>query len=116
LQTVAGLSLVKRLLPILDMLTDAQKHLQDAGLAITINEFISALKEEGVNRIEAGPGMVFDTNVHEAVEVVDGEDGKIIDEVLSGWKYNNDGLVIRPAKVKVGKNLDKQEIQKEENQ
>jgi molecular chaperone GrpE len=102
LQTVAGLALIKRLLPLLDMLNDAQKHLQDSGLAITINEFVNALKEEGVTQIEAKPATSFDTNFHEAVEVVEGENGKIVEEVLTGWKFNN-GPVIRPAKVKVGK-------------
>lgn len=102
LRTVSGIGLIKKMLPLLDMLYDAQKHLNDPGLAIIISEFASILKEEGVEKISAQTGVKFDATVHEAVEAVDGDEGIITEEVLSGWKYT-DGPVVRPAKVKVGK-------------
>jgi molecular chaperone GrpE len=103
---LANLRLVARLLPVSDMLEGAQKHLRDSGLAITIEEFIKVLKEEGIEKINAKQGDTFDEDVHEAVEVADpqgsgkGKDGKVVKVILSGWKII-DGPVIRPVKVKV---------------
>lgn len=101
---LASLSLVTKLLPIFDMLEEAQEVLNDSGLAIIIKEFSEVLLDEEIERIKVDKGNKFDENLHEAVEVVEskGENGEIVEEVLSGWRYE-DGLVIRAAKVKVGK-------------
>ena len=40
--------IIAGLLPILDMLEAAQKHINDQGLAIAIKEFKDLLREEGV--------------------------------------------------------------------
>lgn len=101
LSQLAGLGLIVRLLPVLDNLEQAQKHLQDAGLAISLNEFNEVLKEEGIERIGAAPGTKFDENLHEALEAVSGgKKGEIAEVVLPGWRYEG-GPVIRVAKVKV---------------
>ena len=100
---VANLMLVSRLLPVMDMLADAQKHLEDAGVGIIIGEFESVLKDKGIKKIETKKGDKFDENIHEAVEAVEDEDvkkGEVVEVVLTGWGYVN-GPVIRPAKVKV---------------
>lgn len=100
---LASLEVVAKLLPVFDMLDEAQKHLQDSGLAIAINEFKEVLSEEGVEEIFSKPGTKFDENLHEAVDVVKnkkGKDSEIVEEILSGWKFK-DGPIIRPAKVKV---------------
>jgi len=104
LRFLASLSIIEKLLPVLDMLEEAQKHLQDSGLAITINEFLGILKEEGIEKIDSKKGTKFDAELHEATEAVagDGKEGEIVEEVLTGWKFV-DGPVIRPAKVKVTK-------------
>jgi len=68
---LANIKLVIRLLPVFDMLEGAQRHLSDSGLAITIEEFMKVLKEEGIEKIESAPGDKFDEEVHEVVEVVD---------------------------------------------
>ncbi len=97
-----------RALPIFDMLEDAQKHLGDSGIALTIEEFKKVLDDEGIEAIIAKKGMKFDEELHEAVEIVPipkgskVKQGEIAKEILSGWKMN-EGLVIRPAKVKVYK-------------
>ena len=100
---LANLKLIIKFLPILDMLYDAQKHLHDSGLAIAINEFEGALKDEGLEKIVSESGTKFNATVHEAVETVkmDGKKtGIIAEELLTGWRYV-DGPVIRPSKVKV---------------
>jgi molecular chaperone GrpE len=120
LSQLAGLGLIVRLLPVLDNLEQAQKHLQDAGLAISLNEFNEVLKEEGVEKVEAAPGMKFDENLHEAIEIISAsgsegrKKGEIAEVVLPGWRYK-DGPVIRVAKVKVygQKSGKEQELEKE---
>lgn len=98
-----------KVLPALDMLMEVQKHLQDAGLAMAINEFVRTLKEEQIELIDAKQGEMFDENLHEAVETVeldDMEDGAVTEQVATGWKVTN-GPVIRHARVKVNKIISK---------
>ena len=52
LADIASLSLVKRLVLPIDMLYETQKHLNDTGLAIVINEFEMVLSDFGVEKIE----------------------------------------------------------------
>jgi molecular chaperone GrpE (heat shock protein) len=99
LQRTAGLKIVLKLLPTLDILESAQKHLNDQGLAIAIGEFKNVLKEEGIEEINTSG--IFDEAIHEALELVPGgKDGHIAEVVMPGYKFI-DGLVIRHAKVKV---------------
>ncbi|HJX59194.1 nucleotide exchange factor GrpE [Candidatus Woesebacteria bacterium RBG_19FT_COMBO_47_8] len=100
----ANLKLAIRLLPVLDILKQAQRHLGDPGIAITIVQFEDALKAEGIEEINVAPGDNFDTQLHEAVEVVEEGKGKgkIKEIVMTGWRFNG-GSVIRHAKVKVSK-------------
>ncbi len=112
---IASKNLIVRLLPVLDTLESAQRHLEDQGLAIAINEFKKVLEEEGLEEIKPGKGDKFDHNVHEAIEpVVGGKRGEIADLVLSGWKFKN-GPTVRVAKVKVygEKSKKEEELEKE---
>lgn len=106
LQRNASLGIVLKLLPTLDILESAQKHLKDQGLAIAINEFKNVLKDEGIEEINTA-GQ-FDEGLHEALDLVTGgKDGEIAEVVMPGYKFV-DGLVIRHAKVKVYKsNIEK---------
>ena len=97
----ASLTVVSKLLPVLDNLERAQMHLQDSGLAIAIGELINVLKDEGLSVIEPQPGDDFDEQEMEVTETVPGgKPGTIAEQVLPGWKYV-DGKVVRVAKVKV---------------
>jgi molecular chaperone GrpE len=88
-----------KLLPVLDTLEIAQKHLKDAGLELAINEFKKILDEEGVEKIDT-EGK-FNEQFHEAIDRVEGgEEGKISEVILNGWKFS-DGTIIRPARVRV---------------
>jgi len=100
---IASVGIIVRLLPILDGLENAQVHLKDQGLAISIGEFKKILSEEGLNEIRPKAGEQFDTETMEAIEVIKGtSDNSIAETVLSGWKFS-DGTVVRHAKVKVSK-------------
>ena len=99
----ASLTLIVKILPVLDMFEQAQGHLQDSGLAIAIKEFEEVLESEGIIRIDTRAGDDFDEELHEAVEVVKNSKkpkGKIDEIVLDGWIIV-DGPVIRYSKVKV---------------
>lgn len=101
IKKVVSLSLILKLLTVLDGLESAQAHLQDAGLAITIVEFKKVLSEEGLTEIRPKVGDEFSEQEMEVTEVVSGDQkGKIAELVLIGWKFT-DGTVVRHAKVKV---------------
>lgn len=97
---LANKGLLLRLLPALDNLSLAEKHTQDKGVKLSIDQVISAFKEEGIEKIET-IGRDFDPNLMEAVHTTKGEDGKVAEEVRAG--YTLFGQVLRPAQVAVGK-------------
>jgi molecular chaperone GrpE len=80
------------------------------GLDMINKEFAKMLKEEGVEEIQCEK---FDPNVCEALDYVESgdEDGKILEVYQIGYKMN--GKLIRTAKVKVAKNDEKSEENKE---
>lgn len=100
------------LLPVLDHFQLAAKHLpkdlEDNDWAIGIKHIEKQLEtilfENGLVKIES-TGKEFNPHLHEAVEEVhsDKPDGIITEEILSGYEFN--GSVLRPAKVKVSKNI-----------
>lgn len=108
---VAAGRVVEKFLGIMDMLLDAQKHLNDAGLAIVIGEFKKAIVEEGFEEIKIEEGVTdFDEQMMEAVEVVEKDGSKensVAEVVQSGWKSKDEegreSFIVRPAKVKVYK-------------
>lgn len=69
------------------------------GLRLIYRKLISILESQGLQRIEA-EGKDFDPNLHEAVIHSEGEEGKVIQELQSGYKLHD--RVIRPAMVRVG--------------
>ncbi len=102
-EKIASVKFAVKMLTIFDMIEEAQRHLKDSGIALTLEEFKKILGEEGIEKIKAGEGDKFDEEFCEAVEVVkDGKDGRIAEVILTGWKFD-DGPVIRPMKVKVSK-------------
>jgi molecular chaperone GrpE len=100
---IASVSLIVRLLPVLDSLENAQVHLKDQGLAISLVEFKKILSEEGLTEVRPKIGEEFNEQTMEAIEVIPGaSDNTIAEVVLVGWKFE-DGTVVRYAKVKVTK-------------
>lgn len=91
---------LKRLLPVLDTLERAQQHLADHGLALVLKEVATLLSEYGVEKIKTH-GRAFNPHEMECIEVVDGEENRVMEEVMPGYRLQ--GKVLRVAKVKVGK-------------
>lgn len=93
--------IILKILPILDNLENAQKHLKDGGLAIVIDDFKKLLYDENLEEIFSKKGDVFNEDLHEAVESCEGgRKGTISNLILKGWKFI-EGPVLRHAKVKV---------------
>lgn len=99
------------LLPILDNLEIAEKHIKEAkdfkavqeGVDMIQKQIQEFLKDIGVERIKTMGGK-FDPHIHEAFETVDTadkEEGLIVEELKPGYNFN--GRLIRPASVKIVK-------------
>jgi molecular chaperone GrpE len=106
---------VARLLPTLDSLEQAFKHIPptDApdfadkfnnwktGAEGILKQLDKSFAEMGVKKIEA-LGKKFDPHFHEAVREVEGDqDSMVVEELQSGFELN--GKVIRPATVVISK-------------
>ena len=99
LSALSSAILIEKFLPVLDNLESAQSHLNDQGLELVIKQFKDILTSEGVAEIQS-EGAKFDPNLHEATEVIVGEnDDQIVKVTRKGYKIND--KVIRAAQVTV---------------
>lgn len=96
----AAEGIIKRLLPAVDSLKRAKDHVQDAGLALAFKQLEAVLEELGVEKIDV-LGKPFNPEVMECIEVVEGEENVVTEEVLPGYRFY--GKLLRVAQVKVGK-------------
>lgn len=115
----ANEEIILKLLPVLDNLCLAEKHIPDNeefknGFEQIKKQLSDFLQKEGIEAIEI-IGKPFDPNLMEAVEEtvrsqssqensgerVSAESGTVVEEVQRGYLLN--GKLIRPAKVKVSK-------------
>jgi molecular chaperone GrpE len=105
--TLATVSIISKMIDILDDLLLTQDHLQDQGLKMTIDKFINVLKSEGLEEIKVD-GTDFDPHTMECIDTAAGKDDKVLSIKKRGYTLN--GQVIRPAQVVVGKTLNNSEI------
>lgn len=96
----ANRELILRILLVLDTLTTASIHSDDANLKVSVAQFLDVLKGEGVEKIET-VGKPFDPTHMEAVTTAEGEENKILEEIRAGYTLH--GKVLRVAQVKVGR-------------
>ncbi|OGG14949.1 nucleotide exchange factor GrpE [Candidatus Gottesmanbacteria bacterium RIFCSPHIGHO2_01_FULL_46_14] len=89
-----------RLLPVVDTLKKAKDHIKDPGLDLTYKELLAVLEEQGVEKIEI-VGRQFNPHEMECIEVIEGKNDEVVEEVLPGYRFR--GKIIRVAQVKVGK-------------
>jgi len=74
------------------------------GIELTIEQFIKALKKNGIEVIEIEEGGEFNPHLHEAILQVEDaarRAGEIVQVIQKGYKYK--GRILRPAKVSVAK-------------
>ena len=105
-----GEKAISAILPILDDLERALENMQKSddikaiheGIDLIYQKFLKNLNQEGLEKMNP-IGEAFDTDYHEAVALVpapeEGQKGKILDCVQTGYKLND--KVIRHAKVVV---------------
>ncbi len=92
--------IIHGMLVILDNVQRAEKHLKDEGLTRAVKGFDSWLTYYNVKPIDV-LNKQFNPHEMECVEVVNGEEGKVIEVLRPGYKLGD--KVIRVAQVKVGK-------------
>lgn len=101
--------LVMKLLPVLDSLDTAVSGVNNEetqsgwlqGVAMAIKQFRQVLAEEGL--VEVDTSGQFDPNLHEAIDLKEGENDTILEVAQRGYTLN--GKVIRPARVVVGRKI-----------
>ena len=98
--TLATVSIITKMIEVLDDLYLTYNHLKDVGLKMTIDKFVNILRSEGVEEISAAD-QEFDPQIMECVEIVDGPKDQVISIRKRGYKLNDQ--VIRPVQVAVGK-------------
>lgn len=96
------ITIITKMIEILDDLLLTQDHLHDQGLKITIDKFINILQTEGLSEVKAD-GVAFDPNTMECISITKGEENQVISVKKRGYTLN--GQLIRPAQVIVGKKL-----------
>ena len=102
LRKLAAEIVLARMLPVVDTLTKAKDHIMDAGLNLAYKELEAAFAELGFTKIDV-VGKKFNPHEMECIEVVEGEDNMVVEELLSGYKLHD--KIVRVAQVKVGKTL-----------
>ncbi len=95
----ANRSLIEQLLPAFDTLLLAEKYTKDENLKITAKHILEVLKVAGIEKVET-IGKKYDPITMEAVEVIEGDKEKVLEETQPGFTIY--GKIIRPARVKVG--------------
>lgn len=100
----ANSTLIANLLPSLEILEKAAFHSQDPGVKMAVDQFHKTLQDEGLDEINPQKGASFDPDLHECIEVLDSPDQNdtIAEVSAKGYRFA-DGLVLKPAKVKVYK-------------
>jgi molecular chaperone GrpE len=95
----ANAAVLRKLLPIMDSLEKMAEHFEDESLNMVLKDFYKLLEDENVEEIGA-EGTSFDPTLMEAIEMVPGEQGKVIEVVQKGYTLKD--RLLRPAKVNVG--------------
>jgi len=117
---MAKQSVLTDLLPALDNFDRAATHLPSElkdnawaqGMSYVGTQLEQILDDMGVSKFEAVAGEQFDESCHEALEHIVSEqpDGTIAEQITPG--YEVDGIVVRPAVVKVAHGKDSESIHK----
>ena len=103
----ANEEIILKLLPVIDNICLAEKHLPQneefsKGFSMIKKQLEEFLKEEGIEAIET-LGKPFDPNTMETIGEIEseGESGTVAEEAQKGYTLH--GKLIRPAKVKIAK-------------
>ena len=98
----ANRDLLLRLIPAFDTLVLAEKYVTDEGIKITVKHLQECLRNVGVEKIQT-EDQIFNPETMEALSTSEGEENKVLEELRPGYTLN--GKLLRPAQVKVGKEV-----------
>jgi molecular chaperone GrpE len=96
----ANMVLLESLLPVLDNFLLLEKHSEDQGVKMSVNEFKEVLRNAGLKEIDVNEGEMFDPKIMDAVDTADGEKDKVLQIIRKGYFFKE--KLIRPVSVKVG--------------
>lgn len=107
LRKFASEAVLMRLLPTIDNLQRALKHLPKdleqnewvKGIVAVEQDFLKQVGDMGLKRFES-VGQPVDAERHEVLMQVKGEEGKVVEVLEDGYELH--GKIVRPAKVKAG--------------
>lgn len=108
LKRTAAEGLISELLPVLDNFERAVQHAQESepaafleGVEMIARQFADILRKSGLDAIDPA-GVLFDPELHEAVQRVEGTDhepGSVVGVFSKGYLFG--GKLLRPAMVSV---------------
>lgn len=78
----------------------AASHLHDKGLEMVLRQFQQVFEAQGLEEINP-VDQEFDAETMEAIETKEGKENVVLEVAQEGYRLN--GIVIKPAKVIVGK-------------
>ena len=78
----------------------AASHLHDKGLEMVLRQFQQVFEVQGLEEINP-VDQEFDAETMEAIETKEGKENVVLEVAQEGYRLN--GIVIKPAKVVVGK-------------
>lgn len=105
---LANTALLAQLIPVADDLERAMNHLNDQGLRLVYNQFMTVLKNEGLTEIEA-LNQTYNPETMECIDRVEGKKDLVYRVDQKGYMMGE--AVVRPAKVAVGNGLTDKVIQ-----
>ncbi len=98
---VATAGIVEQLLPMLDMLYQAEVFYKDPGMKMVKEQFVKTLEEMGLKEMEL-VGKKFDPHFAEVVDTIPhDENDEIVEIAKRGYMLGE--RIVRVAQVKVGK-------------
>lgn len=96
----AAETVILQLLPIVDDFVKLKDHVKDPAMDLVYKELYAVLEDNGIKKISV-VGSAFDPHTMECIEVIDGKEGVVVEELAPGYQMRD--RIVRVAKVKVGK-------------
>lgn len=103
----SNLNLLLKILLVYDGLEKTAQGVEDQGLKLVMRQFKGILDSEGLNEVFVEE---FDPNKHEVIDVVSGDEDKILEVLEKGYVIGD--RLVRPAKVRLMRKKEK-EVNKE---
>lgn len=112
IRTFAAEIILLKLLPVVDSFQKAKEHIKDPGLDLAFKQLTTLLDELGVAKLDVA-GKEFNPHEMECIEVVEGKENMVMEEILPGYTFRD--KILRVAQVKVGKKLEARSTKFETN-